>query len=236
MWWALIRKELREIAPFAIVGAVYCLLVVLALHSATRHIPSPLSMFGFTSERSFSSEKEVLVPPYFNESLVFLLGLLTVPLVCGFALRQTLGEEYKRTYPLLIHRPMGRTAIFLCKLFVGIGVYLCLSLSVILILAFDSAVPGRYAFPFEWDMALSPIGLTVGGIALYLSIFLTGLRRERWYGTRWMPALAGICIFMVLVNCTELWRSSRFFVTISGLVACVWIVLAILDQIWKRDY
>ena len=236
MWWALIRKELREIAPYAIVGAVYCLLVVLALHSATRHIPSPLSMFGFTPRSSSSNEEEILLPPYSDGSLVFLLGLLTVPLVCGFALRQTLGEENKRTYPMLFHRPMGRTAIFLCKLFVGIGVYLCLSLSVILIMALDSALPGRYAFPFEWDMALSPISLTVGGIALYLSVFLTGLRRERWYGTRWMPALAGICIFMALANCTEIWRSTRFYMTVAGLVGCVWILLAILDQIWKRDY
>ncbi len=235
MWWALIRKELREIAPYAIVGAVYCLLVVLALHSTTRHIPSPLAIFGLTSGSTMDEERETPTPP-FNGGLEGLLVTFTVLMLLGFGLRQTLGEELKRTYPLLLHRPMGRNSLFLLKMSVGVAVYLFLTLSVILILAIDSAVPGHYAYPFKWEMVFSSLTIPVGGIAFYLVIFLTGLRRERWYGTRWLPAIAGFMVLLFLIRTSEVWQYAWLYVMLIGIVGILWILLAILDQFWKRDF
>ncbi len=235
MWWALIRKELREIAPFAIVGAIYCLLVVLALHSSTRHIPSPLAIFGLTSGSVMEEERITPTPP-FDSGLTGLLGVFPALMLLGFGLRQTLGEEIKRTYPLLLHRPLGRNSIFLLKIGVGSVVYLILALPVILILAVDSAVPGHYAYPFKWEMAFSFLTIPMGGLAFYLAVFLTGLRRERWYGTRWLPVIAGFLIFQGLMGSLFVWQYSWLIQIILGFICCTWIILAILDQIWKRDF
>lgn len=232
MWWALIRKELREIAPFAAAGVVYCLLVVLALHSSTRDLPSPLATFGLIPHKFLSGINRFSADPSFCDLLDELLFLFSVLFLLGIGLRQTLGEDLKRTYPLLLHRPMGRNSIFLAKIAAALSVYLFLTLSVILILAIDYATPGHYSYPFMWEVVFGSLTVPLGGVLFYLTVFLTGLRRERWYGTRWLPGVAGGLIYTGIIGLGFTWP----YLILMGSAGSVWILFAIRDQIWKREF
>lgn len=258
MWWSLIRKELREIAPYAIVGAILYLLAVAQTIFSVIPLDNPMMMdlsgcpsypfsIRYSNTTGLGSIKSCVLSGIafvkslilfgnqfsspFTSGIMYFLYVMSLLYAVAIGLRQTLGEEYHKTYPLLLHLPSRGLTPFVCKILVGIGVYLISTLLMIFVLAWYSAIPGRYPFLFEWSMVWPLISIPIIGVVLYLSIFLTGLRQARWYGTRFLPVVICYLVCNSLLN-----MSSISFTLLVSLLLILILMAAIVNEVAQRDY
>ena len=232
MWWALIRKELREIAPYAAAGGgLYLILLVEMLSFIPRH-ESPFEFVASLRWFEFLSwGRNPSVPPFVDDSLNSILLFLSILLTTAFGLRQTLGEEGRRTFPILLHFPFGKNRVLISKVAVGAGVYLMMTFSLISILAIDCSIPGHYAYPFEWGMILDSVTIPFRGVLLYLAAFLVGLHTANWYATRTLPGILALAV--AIFPFFPIWLSIAFIVPIILITLCL---VAICHESRIRDY
>jgi hypothetical protein len=203
---ALALKELREVFGIAAV-ALGCYLALAVNAMGAKVFDWVPGMPRGTTQVPFSNG--------FNEFFEFLTVLLTLAL--GF--RQSAWESSRGTYLFLLHRPLGRDAVFWTKLATGVGVLLlCGSVPIVLYAAW-AAVPGHHAGPFEWSMTAPVWQFLLLMPLLYLGAFLSGLRPARWFGTRLLPLVASV-VFLVLVNLVPWWSLAfPLAVALCGLLA-----------------
>jgi len=164
----LIQKELRENLKLALPGLLIFALVLLRLFQ--------------NSETQPLLSVSVLRP---IEFFCFVLGL-------GLGWFQIHNERHRDLWAFLVHRPLTRTQICAAKLTAGLSLYTLavgLPLSGLVI---ASRIPGEFASPFEWEMALPVAADFLFGIVWYFAGMLTGLRRARWYASRGLPLLAAL--------------------------------------------
>jgi hypothetical protein len=204
---ALALKELREV--FGIAAAALGCYLALAVNAMGAKV------FDWVPGMPAGTE-EVPFTGGFNGFFVFLSVLFAVAL--GF--RQSAWESSRGTYLYLLHRPLGRDAVFLTKLATGVGVLLaCGSVPIVLYAAW-AAVPGHHPSPFEWSMTGAVWRLLFLMPLLYLGAFLSGLRPGRWFGTRLLPLVASV-VFLVGLNVLPWWWPLAFplAVVLCGLLA-----------------
>jgi hypothetical protein len=191
---ALALKELREVGGIALAALGAYLALVVNLMGAKVFDWVPVIPAG-TREVPFTG-------------LGFLLFFTFVSVLFALALgfRQSAWESARGTYPFLLHRPAGRTAIFLTKLATGAAVLLACAAVPIVLYAWWAAVPGHHAGPFSWSMTGDAWQLTFLMPLLYLGAFLSGLRPARWLGTRLLPLVA-VVLFLLLLDWLPWWSA-----------------------------
>jgi hypothetical protein len=221
---ALALKELREIAGLAILG----LLAYLALVAAM------MGMEPFARLLRRSRGGVPFADGAITQSFMFVAVALTLAL--GF--RQSAWEANQGTYQYLLHWPLPRSAIFLTKLAVGVGVFVVCTSVPILLYAWWAATPGTHASPFEWAMTESSWRFCLGMPLLYLGAFLSGLRPARWHGTRLLPlfasgAFAALLLYFPVFMYIRL-PSTIFIPVLLG--ACGLFVMSICYIAQARDY
>jgi hypothetical protein len=192
---ALALKELRETAGFAV-------LAVLANLSITA------GMVGMQPFARFLRKQRGGVP-FAETEFLQLLTLVAVALTLALGFRQAAWEANQGTYLHLLHRPLRRSAVFLTKLAVGVGLFIVCTALPILLYAWWAATPGTHPGPFEWSMTDPAWRLCFGMPLVYLGAFLSGLRPGRWYGTRLLPlaaagALAGLLLLFPTMSLIRL--------------------------------
>jgi len=171
--------------------------------------------------------------PFVECRFLPVFAVVTAALAVALGLRQTLGESVRGTYQFLLHRPRGRTALFLTKLGTGLGVLLvCAAVPIVLYVSW-AARPGRHASPFAWSMTVPAWGVAGLMALLYLGAFLTGLRPGRWYGTR-LLLLAGAGVLLGVVYVASWGLPAVLAACVLGvagalLVACVCHVARVRD-------
>jgi ABC-type transport system involved in multi-copper enzyme maturation permease subunit len=186
---ALVFKELREVAPIAVIALACYLALVANLMGAKVFSFIPWMPDG-THEVPFVGTEFITI--YTPISCLFAVAL-------GF--RQSAIEASRGTFLFLLHRPLSRNAIVLTKMATGVGVFVvCASLPIIAY-AWWAAIPGHHASPFEWSMTL-PAWAVLLTLApwFYFGSFLSGLRPARWvFGTRLLP-LAAVPVMLLLIG------------------------------------
>ena len=202
MWRAVATKELREVSGIAAVALALGLALVVYEIQARPYSRVPWA-YG-----------QALVP-FVNDDFVVYFSFIAAAFSIGLGFRQSLGEEFRGTYPFLLHRPMSRRAVILTKLLTGGAVYLACSAVPILVYGVWAATPGTHASPFFWSMTELSVSLQLTMLTLYLGAFLSGIRPARWLGTRILP-LAGSVVPAVLVFIVQWFSQIGGFVLLAA--------------------
>ena len=218
MYRAIALKELREVAPIAILALVAYLACIDGLTGGTLFAWMPFVPRGLVS-----------IP--FTGKEPFYFAFISIAMTIALGYRQTLGEEYRGTYLYLLHRPMQRSQIFACKLATGAAVYLVGSFIPIALYLFWAATPGNHPSPFYWSMTFSTWQAWLALLLLYLGAFLSGLKPGRWIGARLLP-LAGAGLLVGFVLSLPWWPLGLLFLLLA-LALCVANVQYVAA---RRDY
>src|SRR5689334_1519279 len=107
----------------------------------------------------------VLAPPsLMDDGSLLIVGVVAAVFGAVLGFLQVYGESRGDKRSLLLHRPLGRSQIFLAKAIVGVGIYL-LALGVPFAWAVVlAATPGHIAEPFGWPMVLPWLADVLAGI------------------------------------------------------------------------
>jgi hypothetical protein len=170
--------------------------------------------------------------PFVNAGFNTVYGFIGCSLAIFLGLRQSAWEPSQGTAHYLLHLPLTRNAIFLTKLFTGIGVQLACTLLPILIYAGWTAFPGTHHAPFYWSMTGPTLQVWLVMPLLYLGAFASGIRPARWYGSRLLPLVAA-AIPCVLLQNVPMWWLIGFPLLL--LVAAT-LISEILFEAKSRDY
>lgn len=181
MYWALIRKEFREIAPIAAIAAVALLIAVGDVMGSLLTGRLPFVDYVLSTA---GDDRDV---PFAGYYFLYHLSSITFYFATVLGLRQTLGEDFRGTYLLLLHRPVPRRSIFAVKVLVGLVTFLLISSLAIVLLAWWAGTPGNQPAPFYWSMTIPSCHAIATTSLVYLGALLTGAREARWLGTRILP-------------------------------------------------
>lgn len=207
-------KEIREMLPLVAFAWAGTLLLFLA---ASR------SMFPVSDAGTI---------PFLSSSLPSML--LFIGAISGIAIGfwQTLGELGRGTFLFLLHRPIERSEVFKLKLLVGISLTLLIAGLPLLLYALWATAPGTHASPFFWSMSTWAWVRWIRLPLFYLGAFLSGLRDARWWGSRSLPLLAALAIYLLLMGLDEwpLLQLPIIFVVTACYVAVIQSVAS------SRDY
>jgi hypothetical protein len=162
----------------------------------------------------------ILAPPSLMDNgslLIFALIAGLFGALLGFlpVFAEALGD--KRS--LLLHRPLGRSQIFLAKANAGVGIYL-LALAIPFALAVGlAATPGHIAEPFSWPMTLPWLADVLTGIVYYFGGMLAAQREARWYRSRCLGLAAGLFCSILVWTVPQFWQGLLAILVVGGLVA-----------------
>lgn len=151
--------------------------------------------------------------PYFDQSpSICSAGFLTVTTFGSIAGGSLLGilqivtELRRDRWAFLIHRPVGRTTIFVGKVVGGLTLY-SLAMGIPLLgAAVWAATPGSVAAPFDSRMLLPGFADVLTGTAFYFAGMLTGIRQARWYGSRALGIVAAVLCAILVLNVAKEFR------------------------------
>ena len=246
--WPLFKKELREHTRFLV--AAFVILPLVLDHFAWKRgwallpLASAREMLPFTSARL---DADRLTDPLPIGAWGFACALVAGSL----AVRQVLMEKRGKTWPLLVHLPVGRTRIVLGKLLAGLCLYTIVAAPLGLLILVRLSIPGVWPGPFYARVILPLVWSFLAMAAVYLAVFAAALRPARWYATKWLIALAGAPAVLLAVVSREFgigttYGRLNFFhsqasvflrilvpATLTAAALCVW---AILQQARTREY
>ncbi len=156
--------------------------------------------------------------PMFAGATAFLLFLITSVFGAALGFLQVFFEARGDHRALLLHRPLGRSRIFLGKVLAGAGIYLLAEGSLFVGVQVWMAIPGHMAAPYDWRAGLPWLADVLAGLVYYLAGMLTAQREARWYGSRGLglPAAAA-CTFLVW-TLPEFWQAALAILVLGTLV------------------
>jgi hypothetical protein len=220
---ALALKELREIAGIAAAALLANLVLAAAL----------MGMQPFVRLLKFPQGV-----PFVNPDIRAALSFVAVPLALALGFRQSAWEAQAGTYQFLLHRPIGRSTLFLTKLATGIAAFLVCTALPVLLYAWWAATPGHHPSPFAWSMTWPAWQLCIVLPLLYLGAFLSGLRPARWYGTRLLPLVAAAGFVVLLFYGPPILRVELPWTTVlpAALVVGALLISSICYVARVRDY
>jgi len=217
---ALVRKELRELLPFAVLALFFqCSLVWLAISSRTQ-----------------GSIADAGVIPFVNEDVLWYTFIVATLLAVALGLWQTMWENGHGTFLFLLHRPMPREALIGTKLLTGGTICLVAALLPVAWYAIWAATPGTHASPFSWSMTAWAWLWAVEVPLLYLGAFLSGLRPAKLFGSRFAPLAGGVVLFFLLGLCSSLLSSWWPAIVLATLIVDACFAVAIFHVAATRDY
>ena len=162
----------------------------------------------------------ILAPPSLMDNgglLIFALIAAIFGAVLGFLQVSPEARGDKRS--LLLHRPLGRSQIFLAKAAVGAGLYL-LALGIPFALAVGLAArPGHIAEPFGWPMVLPWLADILTGLVYYFAGMLAAQREARWYGSRCLGLAAGLFCSILVWTLPGFGHALLAILLVGGLLA-----------------
>jgi hypothetical protein len=178
---ALLWKEWRENVKWACLPALLILL--------------PLVLLGGPGE------------PMPGVSGAFIFYLTAAVFGAGLGFVQVFFEAQGDRRALLLHRPLGRSRIFLGKVLAGLGIYLLAQGIPFACVQGWMATPGHMSAPYHWRTGLPWLADILAGVVYYFVGMLTAQREARWYGSRGLGlAAAFFCTFLVW-TLPEFWQA-----------------------------
>ncbi|HBN75880.1 MAG TPA: hypothetical protein DD473_08690 [Planctomycetaceae bacterium] len=219
MWpITLAYKEFRQLLPIQIVGFILVLLTV-------------FSMCGINI-LSISGRSQATEIPFYNDTTAQLLPMIGAIVAGLTGYWQTISESMRGTWLFLWHRPVSRVRITAVKLISGLGLIWLVMVLPMLIYALWAGSSGNIAAPFLWENTLMYWKSCFGLSMIYLSCYLSGLRRARWYGTRLLPVLMGVSAFLLTTTTDQFLLLSLLFIIVIDVV----LIAAITTQCHLEDF
>jgi hypothetical protein len=158
-------------------------------------------------------------PSLMDGGSLFIVGLIAAGFGAVLGFLQVFSESRGDKRSLLLHRPLGRSQIFLGKAVAGVGLYL-LALGVPFAWAVGlAATPGHIAEPFGWPMVLPWLADVLTGVVWYFAGMLAAQREARWYGSRCLDLAAGLFCSILVWTLPEFWQALAAVAVVGGLVA-----------------
>jgi hypothetical protein len=193
---SLIWKEWRENLKWAALPALLVLL--------------PMVLLGGPAE------------PMFGVSGAFLCFLIAAVFGAALGFLQVFFEARGDQRALLLHRPLGRSQIFLGKVIAGVGIYLLAQGVPFVFLQAWMATPGHMAAPYHWRAGLPWLADILAGLVYYFAGMLTAQREARWYGSRGLALAAAFLCSILVWSLPEFWQALLvigLFGALAGLAA-----------------
>lgn len=156
-----------------------------------------------------------------------LSGLVTGSLL---GLLQTLAEDWRGTWPFLLHRPAKRSVILRCKFALGLTLSLLATYIPLLVYYLWANWFGWHTAPFYWWMTGPAVLAALVVIPAYCAAVASGLSSSRWYGTKFLPLSGVIFLNFYALNWSAAVQLGCFAFT--TILAC----LAIFDAARRRDW
>ncbi len=219
---ALVRKEIRELAPLLVLAG---LKQSFLLASAIGSLPEQIDIFTDSNTIPFYN-------PLNDGGAIFWMIVIGGAFAILAGLWQTLSEFLRGTFPFLLHRPLARTRVFGVKLSVGVAVCLLLTVMPIFGYALWASSPGAHPSPFYWSMTGPAWLLCLGVVLTYLATFLSGLRSVRWYVSRFLPVPLAIVVGGIVYALPVGWLVAA--ASLLGVIAVY--IVAILHVASSRDF
>ena len=215
---SLLWKEFRELLPLIAVAIAVQVMWIAAILHFSDDVPHTASM----------------VQP--------VLYMITVLFAIAAGLWQMWRESLANHYQLLLHCPLDRSTIFISKIGFGAAtVMVVVGLPQLLFAIWADSLIG-----WRGDMVAPAWQLTAGVLFFYFGAALSVLRPGWWYGSQFLPLLAGILLFIVLQVCANLaasqpqmqdgqWRTCRSVLWIATIALAslieIGFVIAILHVV-----
>jgi hypothetical protein len=134
--------------------------------------------------------------------------------VLGFL--QVFFEAHGDPRALLLHRPLGRSRVFVAKVVAGLGLYLVGMGVPFTVLVAWCSTPGRLTAPFPWQALVPWVADLLTGVVYYFAGMLTAQREGRWYGGRCLGLPAAFLGTVLVWALPEFWMA---LVTLAALAA-----------------
>jgi hypothetical protein len=153
----------------------------------------------------------------------FFLFINTAVFGAALGFLQVFFESRGDQRALLLHRPLGRSRIFLSKVIAGVGIYL-LALGIpFACVQTWMATPGHMPAPYDWRAALPWLTDILAGLVYYFAGMLTAQREARWCGSRCLGLAAGLLCTALVSTLPELWQALLVIALFGTLVgAAAW--------------
>lgn len=225
----LLRKELREILPWILLGAITLLIVGSMLLQGRRLLGGYVGVQYCKPGETFTPRSVTIQGP------LLLLGswVLGISIALGVivGIRQFWIPYFTKTWPFLLHRSLSRSTILAAKL-AAVAIGFCISVGLIWTILF------RYVSGPEVSLFAPPsrmlaegwLFILVGLIA-YLGTALSGLSTARWYTTRiFGMALAAIIFFATIMQ----WKISWSFAAL--LIGAAILLIQVFHTFSHREF
>ena len=205
MLWTIIKKEVRENLPWALLGlAVLSLAYIGTLRSQDMGIGEYIPLL-----RGSLLSATVAIYAIFGAAL----GLL-----------QTVPEAMRGTYAALVHLPISRGKILLGKALAGAGLYLAAGGIPLIAAVIWVAIPGHYAAPFVLEMAGAITTNLFCGLAFYCAGLLAGNHQGRWYATRGAGLVSALVVLFAIHAVPLFWLA--MVIIAAGTLVLYWAAYA----------
>jgi len=170
-------------------------------HENVKWIPLPSLMILLV----FLLDKPDQAMPDVTGAFFYCLTAVGFGAALGFV--QIFFESQGDKRSLLLHRPLGRSHIFMAKALAGLGLYL-LALGVPFVtLECWLATPGNIPAPFQWRTSLPWLADILSGMVYYFAGMLVAQRDVRWYASRCLPLGAAFCCSYFVWIVPEFWHA-----------------------------
>jgi hypothetical protein len=145
----------------------------------------------------------------------FLVFLMTAGFGAALGFLQVFFESRGDQRALLLHRPLGRSRIFLSKVIAGVGIYLLAFGVPFACVQTWMAMPGHMPAPYHWRAGLPWLTDILAGLVYYFAGMLTAQREARWYGSRCLGLAAALICTALVSTLPELWQA-LLVIALSG--------------------
>jgi hypothetical protein len=159
------------------------------------------------------------VPSLMDPEYLFYVSLVAALFGAVLGFLQVFPESSGDRRSLLLHRPLGRSQIFLGKALAGVGLYL-LAVGVPFACAVGlAATPGNVAEPFGRPMPLPWLADSLTGLVYYFAGMLTAQREARWYGSRCLGLATGLGCSILVWTLPDFWQALAAVAALAGVAA-----------------
>jgi hypothetical protein len=217
---ALLHKELRENLAVAILGLlIFGALLVMAYRDCTAVtvVTSPIY-----------DSRSAIMQPLVASNLLRDTSIFCAVFGAILGWLQVHREKHRDLWAYLIHRPLPRTRILMCKAFAGLAVYVLVTGLPLAGLVFWVSIPGHVLAPFEWPMVWPVTACFLAGSVYYLAGMLTGLRQARWYASRGLAL--GLAITVSITILAAPWWIGLAALLLGGAVLTVAVLGSFLSD------
>jgi hypothetical protein len=224
----LLKKELRDSLPW-IIFAVISLFVIswfmisMKTYNQRGWPYSPIKNGAIVGQDNIFRDDILLG----SAGLMFYLSILL-----GLALGYThfWMPGFRKTWQLLIHRSVTRSAIITSKLSASAIMMICLSLAWLLLARFVSKSE-RVIIPPDAGLVRLGVFYAFLGFIVYMATALCALTKARWYTTKLFGLFFAFVIYIIIISQPNIYRAF-----VISIIAFIILIVQLYQFFLQREF